>query len=408
MKFPGFSISKRIWIASIAAFAMSFSSVMAWAEGSATDQTPISVYTVPASKLQVTGTSEKFTVDADNADVQSLLKAVFDQAKEQFTADNSAVGHVTMRLTEQSLSTVLDAICKQLLLKNHKNEKGIYLFEQDFEATKAAISRLRDLDALMRQQLRTFGLDLPEDLALAARQPSVVDAPKANGQAGFAQTGPASGLFGGGAAGAQGPSGRAIAKSADAPKMRRQPAPGPPGTAAERSAAGGRFNYLTDSDLAEIFAIDPQSNSLLNPNSYRQFIQQNGLVFINTGHEKTPVAEVLEEMGRQSNTRIIVDPSVPTGPKFNMLGYITPRTLPEALNVLTQSTRLNWRWMGSQIYVNALPDFQLFYNSTPSRRGYNSNVYPPQQLSGQQSNAPAVPVQTQTPLPITNGSKKTP
>jgi hypothetical protein len=394
-------------------------------------------YAAPIARLQVTGNAEKYSVDADHADAHSVLKAIFDQANAQFTTDNSVVGQVTMRLTGQTLTATLDAVCKQLLIRYHKDPKDIFVFEQDMAATKAAIARIQELNGSLRQQLRAFGLSVPEDAVLDGVSDAVgagaavgkyraVSQPPTNSAGGL---GAGRGGFGGGGA-AKTPDIKTSAPDAGNQGGRSLPVPRSvqrdtsskadirmrlDNGVADRGAQNsllGNLNYLSAQDLTEIFALNPQKNELQNPNNYRAFLQQNGLVYINTGGQKEPVTEVLQELGRQSNTRILIDPSVPIGPKFNLQGYITPRTLPEALNVLTQSTRLNWRWLGASVYVNALPDFQLFFNSTTPRVIFGSNAYPTQQGNGQgqqQFNNNGVYAQpAQTPLPITNGEKKTP
>ena len=394
-------------------------------------------YSAPIARLQVTGNAEKYSVDADHADAHSVLKAIFDQANAQFTTDNSVVGQVTMRLTGQTLTTTLDAVCKQLLIRYHKDPKGIFVFEQDTVATKDAIARIQELNGSLRQQLRAFGLSVPEDAVLdsfseaggagvAGGKSGAISQSATNSAGGF---GAERGGFGGGGA-AKTPDLKTSAPDGGNQGGRSLAAPGAvqrnpalkadirtrsDNGVADRGAQNsllGNLNYLSTQDLAEIFALNPQRNELQNPNNYRAFLQQNGLVYINTGGQKEPVTEVLQELGRQSNTRILIDPSVPRGPKFNLQGYITPRTLPEALNVLTQSTRLSWRWLGANVYVNALPDFQLFFNSTTPRVIFGNNAYPMQQGNGQgqqQFNNNGVYGQPgQTPLPITNGEKKTP
>jgi len=356
-------------------------------------------YSAPIAKLQVTGSADKFSVDADHADAKSLLSAIFYQANAQFTTDNSVAGQVTLRLSGQSLITTLDAVCRQLLIHYKKDSKGIYLFEQDIEAVRVAITRIKDQNALLRQQLRSYGLSLPEDSRLDSapreRAAQISRAAGSNDPALDASAG-AGGLGGGGGTfgGARGSSLKAKSDSA------------------QNSLTNG-LKYLTADTLAEIFAVNPQNNELQNPDSYRAFLKENGYVWINTGAQKTPVTEVLRELGRQSNTPILIDTSVPSGPKFVIQGYITPRSLPEALNILTQSSRLTWRMLGASVYVEALPDFQLFFNSTSPRVIFGSSALQTQQNGGQGQgqqgiNSSNYALPSQTPLPITNGDKKTP
>lgn len=392
------------------------------AEGTPSPQAANAPYAGPIARLQVTGSAEKFSIDADHADAQSVLKAIFNQANAQFTTDSSVVGQVTMRLAGQSLATTLDAVCKQLLIRYRKDANGIYVFEQDAEAVKVAITRLRDQNALLRQQLRSFGLSIPEDAVLDSASAAAPGVAGPGSVPNALRAAP--GGFGGGAGGfARGPemksnlsgggrSGGGAQAYPDSTQRRAMVRPelGAKGEVGQKDDAP--LNYLTTQSIAELFALNPQTNTLQNPDNYLAFLKQNGLVYINTGGQKAPVTEVLQELGRQSNTRILIDPSVPTGPKFNLQGYITPRTLPEALNVLTQSTRLTWRWLGPSVYVSALPDFQLFFNSTSPRVIFGGSAYPTQQSGGQgqqfNNNSGAYAQPNQTPLPITNGNKKAP
>ncbi|MCW3054507.1 MAG: hypothetical protein JWN14_3677 [Chthonomonadales bacterium] len=408
--------------------------VLARAEDMSPQQTPGAPYNTPVSKLQVTGNMEKFSVDADHADVQSVLKAIFSQAHAQFTTDNSVVGQVTLSLSGQSLPTTLDAVCKQLLLRYQKNANGIYVFDQDALAVKVAIVRLQDQNALLRQQLRYFGLNLPDDKVLDTLQfgtPGGAAPTGVNGPGGNSSGAP--GGFGG--------AGRTNAKSNLAPGPQGGRGGGQPLPDSQRRGAAlgnnvnadsvakedsGRptYDYLTKEYLEEIFALKPQTNSLQNPDGYRAYMKQSGLVWINTGDQRAPVTEILQELSRQSNTPILIDPSIPSGSKFTMQGFVTPRTLPEALQVLAQATHLAWRWVGTHIMVSALPDFQIFYNSNSPQVIYGSTPLQSQQNGvlgqsraqiqqpGNNSNG-GYAAPRQTPLPITNGpaangEKKTP
>jgi len=399
--------------------------VLARAEDTLPQQTPGAPYTTPVSKLQVTGNMEKFSVDADHADVQSVLKAIFSQAHAQFTTDSSVVGQVTLSLSGQSLTTTLDAVCKQLLLRYQKNTNGIYVFDQDAVAVKAAIVRLQEQNALLRQQLRYFGLNVPDDKVLDALGPGGPGGGAVGGPGGPLGNAPnAGGGLGGGG-------GRTNAKSNLAPGSQGgrgggQPLPdsqrrgGATGNSvnadsvAKEDSIPQRFNYLSKETLEEIFALKPQSNSLQNPDSYRAYMRQSGLVWINTGDQRAPVTEILQELSRQSNTPIAIDPSIPKGSKFTMQGFVTPRTLPEALQVITQGTHLAWRWVGTHILVSALPDFQIFYNSNSPQVIVGSTPLQSQQngVIGQYRSQTQQPANNtnggyasprQTPLPITNG-----
>jgi len=427
MGLPTSYTPKRSLLGIGAALALCGLTLTARAEDIPLPQAANAPYSAPIAKLQVTGSADKFSVDADHADAKSLLSAIFYQANAQFTTDNSVAGQVTLRLSGQSLITTLDAVCRQLLIHYKKDSKGIYLFEQDIEAVRVAITRIKDQNALLRQQLRSYGLSLPEDSRLDSapreRAAQISRAAGSNDPALDASAG-AGGLGGGGGTfgGARGSSLKAGASATNRQGGRSSEAAGSPGAlrsralaksdSAQNSLTNG-LKYLTADTLAEIFAVNPQNNELQNPDSYRAFLKENGYVWINTGAQKTPVTEVLRELGRQSNTPILIDTSVPSGPKFVIQGYITPRSLPEALNILTQSSRLTWRMLGASVYVEALPDFQLFFNSTSPRVIFGSSALQTQQNGGQGQgqqgiNSSNYALPSQTPLPITNGDKKTP
>ena len=59
---------------------------------------------------------------------------------------------------------------------------------------------------------------------------------------------------------------------------------------------------------------------------------------------------------------------MPNGSKFTLRGSISPRPLPEALNILTRYARLEWRWIGNTIFVQTAPDFQIFFGEEKEPR----------------------------------------
>ena len=119
------------------------------------------------SRLQVTGSRLQFSIEADHADIQSALKAIFAQAGKQFDLDYTVAGQLTLRLDNQPLDTVLASISRQMFIKYHLDSgTGIYHFEADTDAEKAAFTHLDTVNALLRQQLRALGVDLPGDSQL--------------------------------------------------------------------------------------------------------------------------------------------------------------------------------------------------------------------------------------------------
>ena len=127
-------------------------------------QAPVALVT----RLQVSGSGNRLSLEAERADVQSTLKAVLEQAGKQFAPDATVTGQVTLLLTDQPLETVLNAICEGCYLKYSALPAGIYKVSRDDEAIKKAFGELRQLNAQLRAQLRALGLDVPAEEQLAA------------------------------------------------------------------------------------------------------------------------------------------------------------------------------------------------------------------------------------------------
>ncbi len=158
--YPG----KRVLMVSGAALLMLLLAPCVHADPDSSGKSQAGPVTQSASRLQVTGSRQQFSIEADHADVQSALKAVFVQAGKQFDLNNNVAGQLTLKLDSQSLDTVLSSIGRQTFLKYHVDgTSGIYHFEQDTDAVKAAFTRIDTLNVLLRQQLRDIGLDLPGD-----------------------------------------------------------------------------------------------------------------------------------------------------------------------------------------------------------------------------------------------------
>ena len=298
-----------------------------------------------ASKLQVTGTAQKVSIDADHADVQSAIKAIFDQAKLQFTLDSSVTGQLTLRLTDQSLDVTLDTICKQTFLRYHRDAgTGIYTFEQDTDAIKAAFTHLRDLNLQMRQQLRDQGLELPseEQIGLATngmyRQGSNTPIPGKAGRGDKGDTGAAAPARPDGAVGGS--------------RQRSIPL--------NNANANDILGFLNPGNTAPLNDSDKEA--------YFQFLRQNSLVSINTQGQEVAVTDVFTELQRQSNTSLLVDPDVPRGPKFRMQLTLRPTTLVDALNLLCPALHLNWRRINSSVFITPTSDFQIFWGSSSQPR----------------------------------------
>ena len=396
-----------------------------------------------ASRLQVSGNRQQFSIEADHADVQSALKAVFVQADKQFDMDNNVAGQVTLKLTSQTFDTTLSSLCKQTFLKYRVDAgTGIYHFEQDADAVAASFKRINTLNAELKQQLRSFGLDLSDDMKLEAalgvtnggRNATNPTNLQADSAGNVAAKGRADGLiangqggFGGGQAG---PGGGGLSTQNQAPAgslgsvgERRSggagrsigPA-GPVGNLQEKNAApagaAGKANtdalqtppgykdvainpdFISTDQLVKLLEANGLTSFQVPPQTldraYGYYLKQNSLLTINTNGVAIPVSDVLAELSRQSGVPIMLDPSVPRGPKFRINLSLPPCSLNEALNLVLPPAKLRWRMINNRVYVTPNPDFQIFYGSAPTPyvifgNGYsNSN----QSQRGQQNGGP--------------------
>lgn len=302
----------------------------------------------PPATLQVTAKAGRYTVVADRADVQSVLKLVLDQAEKQFYLDGTVSGQVTMRLVAQPLRTVIDAICAQTLLRyRYDPMTTIYRFERDEEAVRTTIMRVRLSNAILRQQLRQMGLDVPNE-----------DQFRVFNQNGAIQN---RGRFFGGMAPSGPPGAPQDALAEERLKqMRRAPA-----QAKGEKETGEKEGGKRPEEPAMDRTLLPPSGSP----EYQQFLAQNNFVSFRIPiGQPQPVTEVLLQLGRQVNVPILIDSSVPTGPKFRIDGTLSPRPLPEALDVLARIARLEWRRIGDKMFVTTAPDFQVFYGASATPR----------------------------------------
>ena len=110
------------------------------------------------------------------------------------------------------------------------------------------------------------------------------------------------------------------------------------------------------------------------PQDFNSIVRQNGFVGFNIPEEKPePVASVLQLFSQQSNVPILLDQSIPNSLKFRVWGSLSPRQLPEALNVLAPTAHLQWRWIGNTVFVVPAPNFLV----TLGEAGTFRSQYPP-------------------------------
>jgi len=339
---------------------------------------------VPAT-LQITGTAQVFSLVVGRADVQDVLKLVFDQGQKQFTLDAGITGQITLRLVNQPLKTVLDSICRQTFLK-YQMQNGVFVFSRDEDAVRRAILQVRALNTQLRDQLRLMGLDVPPEANFYAQ----------NGVRG----GNAQGSFGGGAfsnpaggnynfrrlqtppgmtaqdllnlqkkagqqRGQMGRNGGVTAKKADPPVSQGGRDNAKPDAATQREGE-------TPNALGNLS--DAPANSLAPNEAYTRFFQENGLYAVNTQQAHVPVIDILTELGRQSGVTVLLDPELPKDGRFRMKGKTPPRTFEETLNLIALSSRLEWRRAGNTVIISPTPEFELFFGAEAQPRLVYPNV----------------------------------
>ncbi len=332
----------------------------------------------PVTRLQVSGSGEHLSVDFERADVQSTLKAVMKQAGRQFVPDATVAGLVTLQLTDQPLQTVLRAVCEGCYIK-YTNTAGIYRFTRDDDAVKNAFSKLNQLNAQLRAQLRALGLDVPADEQFGTARFRVQPGGEGGGFGGAAPTArddakqditPESTLQNRGG----GPAAQSAAstKTSDALAANGARRSAVPLGSIKKEAVSGNANihaYLVPpGEVNQILGLTGR-NSLGAGQDIRSLVLQNNFVWFNIPEEKPePVASVLLLFSQQSNVPILVDQSIPSSLKFRVWGSLSPRQLPEALNVLAPTAHLQWRWIGNTIFIVPAPNFQVGFGDAGTFR----------------------------------------
>ena len=387
------------------------------------------------SVLQVTGTTNVFTISAQHADVLSLLKLVFDQAHRQFVPDAGVSGDVTFALSGQRFDTVLASICRQTFLRYEVDKQGIYQFRRDEESLRDLLLKTQAINNVLSEQLRRMGYAVPSapfganELSRGRALSSGQAAPGAAANSGMGAG--QRGEFGGGGgfgrnnagyAGGQGsrnaasnspvlPPGSADTtagrRNADIGKdeqsgsanskvqARRKPddqgslegsqkpspvngassEPGQAGPAGQAAAPGTNRQAagVSQDGQASVRDIAPSDLEFANTGQYQTFMKQNHLVAINTRGEKVPVLQVLADLSRQANVPILVDPDVPKGKEFVVSAAIPACPLNVMLNYLGYGLRLEWRWVNSRIYITTTPEIQPYLHGVPLPAPANGN-----------------------------------
>ena len=262
---------------------------------------PAHVTPAPESSLLVGGQLGRYSVSAVHADVQTMLKALFDRADRQFILPGGLDGRVTLRLVSQPFRVILDAVCAQSLLQYRVDPlTGIYRFAVNETAVRTAF-RFRMLNANVAEAARMLS------------RPAARDA--------FGSSGPPT------------------ARKAAAPAT---PYPGlkEPGESVRGLSAQAQTVPLV----------------LYTRDRFAGFNIQRG--------KPLAVTVVLQDMARQARVPIFTDSSVPASAAFRIEGRITPRPLPEALNALSLAAHLTWKWAGDRVVVSAAPDLWSHYGDS--------------------------------------------
>ncbi len=310
----------------------------------------------PPSSLIITSKTGLFRVETDHADVQTVIKQLFEKGNRQFNLENGITGIVTIRLIEQPLRVILDEICRQTFLQYRFDGKtGIYRFERNEQALRIAIIRLQSLNMLARQQLDLMGIDLNSNT-----QRSLTIAPLSK-SSNSRVTGLGSALTDGtdiSRLASEAVPKDAIVKlntpvidlNAASSALQNNP----------KQKISGLYYSTTNTDTTQ--HNDRHGSSISpNPRAPQQILAESRLVSfrIPNGHPQ-PVTEVLQQIGKQAQVTISIDTEVPTSLKLRIEGSVSARPLPDLLNILTAYARLEWRWDGDHILITPRPDFRLF------------------------------------------------
>lgn len=334
-----------------------------------------------AFRLNVSGTKSSISIDAERADVVSTLRAVLKQANQQFVHTAGVTGQVTLVLQNQPLEVVLMAICEPNFLTYSKGSDGIYRFTRDDKAIRQAFASLQSLNQEFRAQLLRLGLQdnyfkensTPQNYFATGR---------ANPDFGVNRNSGTSNLL---ADSALPPSRSSKMEEKTNDLQRRSPQkPGIPsappkkmdsalmqrGTTPKTNAAQIPTKYLSPEQVSRILGSQQKlskqpDGSVLRNENYTLYLRSNNLVSFNIPVEKPePVANVLQLLGEQANTTILIDPSIPNSLRFRIWGVVSPRLLPEALNIVAPAAKLQWRWIGNTVFVTPLPEISVYLNDT--------------------------------------------
>ncbi len=317
--------------------------------------------TPPPSSLTITSKAGLFRVEADHADVQTVIKQLFEKGDRQFNLENGISGIVTIRLIEQPLRVILDEICRQTFLLYHFDGKtGIYRFERNEQALHTAISRLQSLNTYARQQLDMLGIDLGP---ISQRSLSISPLGKSTNNRDSSSIG---------ALGGRGNPALTDKPSAADSMVLRGSGVDLKKAQLNLNAANSPLRNDPKPKMSEAFFSLGNSGNLVHNDQYRiasapaprtaqQILAESRLVSfrIPNGHP-LPVVDVLQQIGKQAQVTITIDTDVPSSLKLRIEGSVSSRPLPDLLNILTAYARLEWRWDGDHILITPRPDFRLF------------------------------------------------
>ena len=156
------------------------------------------------------------------------------------------------------------------------------------------------------------------------------------------------------------------ALGADGPSGQESPGPSRALSRREREIYSDYIpDYLLEQLLQANGIVSNRQAGMTVEKAVGEYLKKNNLLSINTHGAAVPVSDVLAELSRQSGTPIMLDPTVPRGPRFRITLSLPACSLTEALNLILPPARLRWRTINNDIYVTPSPEFQVFYGSAP-------------------------------------------
>jgi type II secretory pathway component GspD/PulD (secretin) len=246
------------------------------------------------SDLKVTGSPARMSLYADHADVTAALSRVLRLAHRDFTIEPSVGGIVTMRLSNRTWSTIVDAVCRQSFTK-YSTVDGVLTFRADTAALREAVRRTREISDQLAEELQSHGY---------TRAPN------------WQQITPAAG-----------------AKAVKLPDW--------------LAAIKAKISITASGEGGKPY---PEADPRQNPQLYVQvdvFIPKDNPI---------SVVDCLKQLAAQAKIPIEISPDVTQGYKFRIQGHISNHTFLDDVQILATTARLQWRiGQDGKLYISNAP-----------------------------------------------------